>query len=484
MRLYPALLSYGIAISLTAIALLLKLWLEPLLSESLGSILYLAILISTWYGGWRSGLLTVILSTLAIGISTVCEEITERKQAQEALRESEERYRTLFESIDEGFCIFEMLFDENDTPFDYRFLEINPQFERQTGLKDAVGKTARQMLPNLEAHWFEIYGKVALTGEPIRFEQGSEVMKRWFDVYALRFGQSPSRKVALVFQDITQRKQAEMELTQAKEELEIRVAERTAELSRINTDLQQSESILRSFFNSGAMLMGIVELHNNDILHISDNRAAAQFFGTTPEAMQNKFASDLGLPQLTIQEWVNHYRQSQQIQAPIWFEYPHNTPNGERWLSASVSSIGVSPNGYSRFSYILEDITERKQAKEQIEASLREKEVLIKEIHHRVKNNLAIVSSLLQMQSRRTQDAQANNILCDSQNRIASIALVHETLYSSEDLANIDFAQYIAKLTTHLFASYNISSQQIELSMQIEHIGFDIETAIPCGLIK
>jgi len=131
----------------------------------------------------------------------------------------------------------------------------------------------------------------------------------------------------------------------------------------------------------------------------------------------------------------------------------------------------------------LEDITERKQTKEHIEASLREKEVLLKEIHHRVKNNLAIVSSLLQMQSRRTKDDQANEILRDSHNRIASIALVHETLYSSEDLANIDFAQYITKLTTHLWNSYNTKSQPIEIITQIENVGLDIEVAVPCGLI-
>ncbi|MHC5730923.1 MAG: PAS domain-containing protein, partial [Nostoc sp.] len=92
--------------------------------------------------------------------------MTEQIQTTATLRQSEERYRTLFESIDEGFCIVEVLLDENDTPIDYRFLEINPAFEQQTGLRQAVGKTARQLVPDLEDYWIQIYGQVALTGEP------------------------------------------------------------------------------------------------------------------------------------------------------------------------------------------------------------------------------------------------------------------------------------------------------------------------------
>ncbi|GAA6621551.1 ATP-binding protein [Scytonema sp. NUACC26] len=140
---------------------------------------------------------------------------SDRKQAEVAFRRSEERYRTLFESIDEGFCVIEMLFDENNTPLDYRFLEINPAFEKQTGLEQAEGKTARQLAPDLEDHWFEIYGKVALTGEPVRFENGSEVMNRWFDVYAFRVGEPESRKVAILFKDVTERKRIEDERKQA-----------------------------------------------------------------------------------------------------------------------------------------------------------------------------------------------------------------------------------------------------------------------------
>ncbi len=145
--------------------------------------------------------------------------ITNRKEAEEALQESEAKYRSLFESMDQGFCVFEMIFDAQNQPVDYRFLEINRVFEKQTGLIDAVGKTARELVPNLERHWFELYGAVATTGEPTRFTQGSVAMGRWFDVYGFRIGDHTSKKVALLFTDISEQKRNQFELIEKDKQL-------------------------------------------------------------------------------------------------------------------------------------------------------------------------------------------------------------------------------------------------------------------------
>ena len=153
------------------------------------------------------------------GLVAIVLDTTGNKQVQEQLRASEERYRTLFESVDQGFCIFEMIFDAAGKAVDYRFLEMNPMFERHTGLVDAAGRTARELLPGLDDFWFETYGRVALTGIPARFENEAPAMGRWFDVYANRIGGPDSRKVALLFSDVSARKRSEEELRRLADDL-------------------------------------------------------------------------------------------------------------------------------------------------------------------------------------------------------------------------------------------------------------------------
>ncbi|MET0208233.1 MAG: response regulator, partial [Burkholderiaceae bacterium] len=137
----------------------------------------------------------------------------------ELYQRSELRYRTLFEAMDEGYCLIEMLFDDRGEPHDYRFLEANPAFELQTGLVDAVGKTVRDMAPGHETHWFRIYGDVARTGRPTRFVQEARQLGRWYDVYAVRMGADGSDRVAVLFKDITEDKRVQDELRRVSEQL-------------------------------------------------------------------------------------------------------------------------------------------------------------------------------------------------------------------------------------------------------------------------
>jgi PAS domain S-box-containing protein len=125
---------------------------------------------------------------------------------------TEEHYRTLFESIDQGFCTIEVLFDDRGEPLDYRFLDVNRAFEQQTGLRNVVGRRMRELVPAHEEHWFQVYGEVARTGKPVRFDQGAAGLGRWYDVYAFRIDDPALRRVAILFNDVTARKHAEQAL--------------------------------------------------------------------------------------------------------------------------------------------------------------------------------------------------------------------------------------------------------------------------------
>ncbi len=148
---------------------------------------------------------------------------------------------------------------------------------------------------------------------------------------------------------------------------------------------------------------------------------------------------------------------------------------------ASISKVEVE--GQTMFTVILRDVTERTLVEEKIRTSLREKEALLKEIHHRVKNNLQVVSSLLGLQSRVIADPTLRKMFEESQNRVYSMALLHESLYQSESLSEINFPEYIGQLADYLFRSYGVAPDRIQLRTDLDHVALHLDAAVPCGLI-
>uniref|UniRef100_A0A832M4D5 histidine kinase n=1 Tax=Oscillatoriales cyanobacterium SpSt-402 TaxID=2282168 RepID=A0A832M4D5_9CYAN len=430
-----------------------------------------------WYPiYWLSGLIKVVtaivsLSTAALLIPLVPKALAlpsptlleatnqELKREIAERRKSEARYRAIVEDQTEFIARF--------LP-DGTFLFVNDAYCRTFGLnrEALLGKTyepvvfeadrenVAQQLNSLsfENPVVKVENRVYL-GDEVRWTQW--INRALFD----------ENKKFIEFQsvgrDITEQKQAE-------------------------TALQESQRFIQKIADTAPVLLYVYDLlknqyvyTNREMLHVMGCEADQP--GCDERDIFQALLQSHDLAQVSKQQerWAT-VKDGDILQS----EWQLKQPTGERrYFQCQETLFACTPDGLPhQILGAAVDITDRKLF-QQLQTSLKEKEVLLKEIHHRVKNNLQIVYSLLRLQSRQTQSAHVTNILLESQNRVKSIALVHEKLYRSEDLAKIDFAQYLNSLTAHLFSSYKIDSNAIALETKIDSISLSIDQAIPCGLI-
>lgn len=275
-----------------------------------------------------------------------------RARSEEALLVSEGRYRTLFNSIDEGFCVIEVLFDEGETPFDYRFIEANPAFERHTGLSNVVGRTILEMVPAHEKHWFEIYGDVVKSGIARRFEEAAGALGRFYDVYAFPVGDPEARQVAVLFNDVTQRKNVERRVQENEERL------RTL-----------FESMNEGFVIKEAIVDGDGKIA--DFRFIECNPAFIRMTGLERPAGHTVRELMPGADRI----WVDSFNKVLATGKPVQFEAPVGA--GDRWWSVSASRIGGP--GSLRVAIVLTDVSSRKRSEEALAKAREELEQRVAE---------------------------------------------------------------------------------------------------------
>ncbi len=218
-------------------------------------------------------------------------------------------------------------------------------------------------------------------------------------------------------------------------------------------------------------------------IHIYANKRFLDMFGFEgPEDIIGKSVAAVVHPDDADRVMDYNLRRQRGEDAPSRYEFKGIRTDGAV-VHVDVSVAAMMYRGEQVSLAFLRDITERRTAEEKIKASLREKEVLLKEIHHRVKNNLQVISSLLKLQASYFKDPKTREAFNESQSRIRTIALVHQKLYQSEDLSRIDFAGYVRDLSRDLFRTYGVDSAKIRLIINVSHSFLDIDRAMPCGLI-
>jgi|GEM_PF-1190392 len=253
------------------------------------------------------------------------------------------------------------------------------------------------------------------------------------------------------------------------------------ELRRSKKVIEESREKFKSIFENAAEAIILFDCQGNII---ESNDKIEEIFGfKKEEIMEHNFMSIVAMMEMDYEEArivFNHLISGNRLKQVEWAV---KNKNGKEVIFRVRPSIIKNENSINGILLIMEDITELKKVENSLKHSLEEKEILLREIHHRVKNNLQIISSLLSLQRIQVEDKQTADILWECQGRVRTMAMIHENLYQSQDIGFINFSNYVEKLLYDIFNSYRVDKGSINLNTLIQSVEMGIETAMPCGLV-
>jgi PAS domain S-box-containing protein len=453
------------------------------------------------------------------GMVVVVEDITRRVKAEEGLRESEERLRSTLSSLDDLVFVV----DRHGVFVDY-YRPVTSS-ELYVSAETFLGKTVREIMPPEVAEPFQEAFDAIEDTKVQQFDYPLTLAgkREWFSakLSIRRDSQGEFAGVTAVSRNITERKRTEKALERRNRVLEIlnrlseavwstlemgpmldavvRVAVQAIDVTSgyiYDWDEGQKTTVCLAEYHrpkasdaervSKLGIMHHVEedpeepgnwLYSSEAYHIAhwddphaSLKAQASMQERTIKSMLNVPLKLRGQPFGYIELWETRHRRV--------------FTNEETDLILAIArQVSMGIENAQLYEKAQQELADRKRAQDRMQASLQEKEVLLKEIHHRVKNNLQVISSLLDMQALSTQNPEAIEVLEDSQHRVKTMAFVHERLYQSEDLASIDVAEYVESLTNHLLTAYEGRAGAIALDLRIDDVVLDLDTAVATGLI-
>lgn len=483
----------------------------------------------------------------------VWRDITARKQVELEVRERHRHLEAVWGAVPDAIVVLnarQCIVEWNagaEGLFGYSRMEV-------LGRKLSPLVNTAETLAEAEAFLHKIWtGELVQSVETVRSHKNGHLIDVVFAGAPVVVDDRPVGAV-IVYTDITQRKRIEADVRTLNEELEARVAARTAELAALNQQLadevqkhEQAEALLlqrnrellalqsaatatsssldlsflldtvtwemTNLLQSSGCIIFELDQEGNQIVGVADYEAALSGalggdevhiepqplsdYPLRQGVLHERYAAQVSFSTADVAERAFMARRDarSQLLLPMVFQgrvvgLVIVTQNDrERVFSDREISLGqllanqaaIAVENARLYERAHREIVERAHAEAKIKASLKEKEILLQEIHHRVKNNLQVISSLLNLQSQGIQDKKILEVFQESQNRIRSMALIHEKLYRSSDLARVDFAEYIRNLASFLIRSYR--SRAVQLDLQASDIYLSIDNAVPCGLI-
>ncbi|MDR5857672.1 ATP-binding protein [Caballeronia sp. LZ062] len=391
-----------------------------------------------------------------ICVSHTTTDVTATHRTQQALAASEQRFRSLFDAINQGFCVVELIFDERGEPADYRFLTVNPAFETQTGLKDAVGRNISELVPGHDRHFFDIYGSVAKNGLPVHVQVKATKLGRWFDVYAFRHDASTPDQIGVLFSNITQQRKSEERLLASERSARAAAREAVDATRRLDAVLE------------AAPISIVVCDEHGGIERV--NRSFVQLWGEAHPrpATIDDFAQWKG-------RWADHSDKHGELLTPhdwtiarvlkgsgattdiVSIESFDDPPN-RRTILSTGAPIKDDHGGVIGAVVAQLDITDRINAEEELRLADKRKDEFLATLSHELRNPLSPIASAAQLMRAAPGDARRVSKSCE----IISRQVKHMTGLIDDLLDVSRVTQGLIKLDMEVLDANRIAADAIE----------------------